>query len=401
MDYLERGRPGYLRATLALFAGAFVTFALLYVMQPLLPALSRQYGVDPAASSLAVSMTTGALAVAMLFVPGLSDRWGRKRVMQTAILAASLVCLLVAGAPSFPLLLVLRVVQGVALAGFPAIAMTYVTEEFSPGSQGQAMGLYVSGTTLGGMVGRILTGALTDLWGWRAAVVWMGVLCLAISAWFIFALPRPRHFSPQPLPLADLARRLTAAAREPAAIGLYAAAFLLMGGFVSVYNYLTYQLLAPPYRLSQTWTSLIFLVYLAGTVSSAWMGRWGDQVGKARAMIASTLLGLAGIALTLLTPLGGKILGLAIFTFGFFGAHSTASSWVPRLVGAWRAQASSLYLLCYYAGSSVVGTVGGWCWIAGGWPTLVALVGMLYGLVLPITAYTHRHTSARQVRGAA
>jgi YNFM family putative membrane transporter len=400
LDYLERGRPGYLRATLALFAGAFVTFAVLYVTQPLMPELSRQFGVGPAVSSLSLSMATGALAVAMLWVPGLSDRWGRKRVMQTALLLSAALSVAIAFAPSFALLLVLRAVQGALLAGFPAIAMAYVTEEFDPRSQGRAMGLYVSGTTLGGMVGRIVTGALTDLWSWRVAIAVIGGISLALALWFMFALPRPRHFSPRPLPARELLHRLGQAARHPAAAGLYALAFVLMGGFVSMYNYISYLLTEPPYGLSQTLAGLIYLVYLAGTLSSAWMGRVADRIGRSRALRISIAVAMVGLIITLLPPVPAKVAGLVWFTFGFFGAHATASSWVPRIVGPYKAQASSLYLLLYYAGSSIVGTVGGWCWSGGGWGAVVALVMVLYAAGYAFETWVTRALSKQRMARA-
>ena len=199
MSYIQRGQVGYVRATLALFAGAFITFAILYTTQPIMPELSRQFHVSPAVSSLSLSFATAALAVSMLWVSGVSDRWGRKRLMAVSLFSSAALSILVAVAPNYPTLLALRTLQGIVLAGFPSIAMAYVNEEFHPNSAGMAMGLYVSGTSIGGMSGRIITGVLTDAFSWRIAVLVIGIISMVLATWFWFNLPRPAHFSPRGL----------------------------------------------------------------------------------------------------------------------------------------------------------------------------------------------------------
>lgn len=176
MSYIERGQRRYIEATAALFAGAFVTFAVLYTTQPIMPELSRQFGITPATSSLSLSFATLGLAVSMLWVSGISDAWGRKRMMTVSLILCSLLSILLSFAPDFRTLLILRAVQGVALAGFPSIAMAYINEEFDRLYSGAAMGLYVSGTSIGGMVGRMITGAITDAFSWRIAILCVGVL---------------------------------------------------------------------------------------------------------------------------------------------------------------------------------------------------------------------------------
>lgn len=387
MSYLERGRPDYLRATLSLFAGAFVTFAILYTTQPILPDLSRQFHVSPTAASLSVSAATGALAISMIFVSGLSDIWGRKRLMSASLVLSAILAIVVSVSPSLLALIALRAVQGVALAGFPSIAMAYVNEEFQPASAGGAMGLYVSGTSIGGMVGRMITGALTDAFSWRVAVLILGILSLLIAVAFWVFLPRPSNFSPRRLSTRQQFERLGTALGKPALLGVYGLGFLLMGGFVTTYNYVSYDLMGSPYQLSQTWVGMIFLVYLTGTVSSALMGRVADSMGRATSVQISVALSVMGIAVTLAEGLVWKILGLALFTVGFFGGHAVASSWVGRLAPKTRAQASSLYLLFYYTGSSVVGSVGGGFWSQYHWPGVVTLVGGLFVLAFALSGW--------------
>src|SRR6185437_6494715 len=158
--------PGMRRVRLGLFAAALATFALLYTPQPLLPLLSADFRTSPAASSLVMSAGTGALAVAIIGVSSLSEVFGRRRVMVVSALAAVLLGLAASPSPSLGLLVVIRVAQGFALAGVPAVAMAYLAEEVEAFSLGRAMGLYIAGNAIGGLSGRVIAGALAEDGGW-------------------------------------------------------------------------------------------------------------------------------------------------------------------------------------------------------------------------------------------
>ncbi|WCK54054.1 MFS transporter [Aneurinibacillus sp. Ricciae_BoGa-3] len=385
MSYLQQGSPAFHKANYALFAGGFVTFAILYDVQPLMPIFSKEFNVSPAVGSLSLSATTCALAVSMLIVGSLSESWGRKPVMAISLLVSSILVMLTALSPSFMSLLGMRIIQGIVLAGLPAIAMAYLGEEVDPASLGVAMGLYISGNSIGGMAGRIITGSITDFFSWRIAMGSIGIISLACSLWFWFNLPASRNFKPKPLNLRNLFFSLLHHLRDPGLLCLYGISFLLMGSFVTLYNYIGFQLVEPPYRLSQTVVGWIFIVYLMGTFSSTWMGRLADKIGRRKVLWIGLLIMLAGACITLSPNLALKIAGIAIFTFGFFGSHSIASSWVGRRAKTEKAQASSLYLFFYYLGSSVAGTAGGFFWMHFGWPGVIGLICILLLLAFPLS----------------
>ncbi len=136
--------------------------------------------------------------------------------------------------------------------------------------------------------------------------------------------------------------------------------------------------------LGQTAVGAIFLVYLAGIASSAWVGNLAGRVGRRKVLWAMILVMLAGVALTLPQSLWAIVAGIAVLTFGFFGAHSVASSWIGRRALHAKAQASSLYLFAYYVGGSVIGSVGGLFWSRMGWNGVAALVGALLLTALAI-----------------
>ena len=383
---VTHGTSAFLRTNLGLFAAGFATFALLYCVQPLMPLLSADFGVSAASASLALSLTTGLLAVSMPVAGTLSEIWGRKPMMAVSLLVSAVLTIICAALPYWPMLLLVRALTGVTLSGLPAVAMAYVGEEMHPRSLGLAMGLYVGGSGLGGMAGRLLSGVITDVWGWRTALTVLGALGVLCAAIMWRGLPASRYFVPREPHLPSLLRAFGRHLQDPALTLLFAEGFLLMGSFVTVYNYVSYRLLAPPFSLSQTDIGLIFTVYLCGIVSSTWAGGLVGRFGRATVLPAALALMLAGNLLTLSNSLWLIVLGISMTTAGFFGGHSVASAWVGTRARTSKAQASSLYLFAYYLGSSVVGSLGGVFWHLGAWPAVIAMTSALVVVALGIAA---------------
>ena len=375
--------PGMRRVRLGLFSAALATFALLYTPQPLLPLLSADFRTGPAASSLVMSAGTGALAVAIIGVSSLSEVFGRRRVMVVSALAAALLGLAAPLSPSLGVLVAIRVAQGFALAGVPAVAMAYLAEEVEASSLGRAMGLYIAGNAIGGLSGRVIAGALAEDGGWRVAMAGVSGVGLACAVAFAVLLPRSSFFTPVPLLRArELLASLRANLADTGLLRLYLIGFALMGAFVTVFNYLTFRLSAAPFRLPTTVIGALFVVYLAGTCSSAGAGRLADRFGRFPVLWAAVLITAGGVLLTLPASLPVIGAGMIVMTAGFFAAHSVASGWVGGRARVAPAQASALYLCLYYVGSSIAGSAGGVFYAQGGWPGTVIFVLTLLAVAL-------------------
>ena len=400
-DHIHKGTPEFRATTLGMFAAGFATFALLYCVQPLMPVFAREFGVSAAQSSLPLSLTTGFLAPAMIVAGAFSETRGRTQMMVGSLLASAVLTVLCAFAPRWGVLLVLRTLAGVTFAGLPAVSMAYLSEEIHPTSIGLAMGLAIGGNGLGGMIGRLLTALIADLLSWRYALGAIGLLGItaAIVAWR--TLPPSRHFTARRLDVRTLFHLFWTQLRNPRLVGLYALGFLLMGAFVTTYNYITYHLLAPPYQLSHATVGFIFVVYLVGIFASAWIGSLADRAGRARVLLLMVGIMLFGIGLTVLRPLVLVILGIAVVTFGFFGGHSVASSWVGLRAREAKAQAAALYLFFYYLGSSVAGSAGGVFWDTAGWKGVAGFVAAMLVVAISIALATARGDRAALSRTAA
>ncbi len=378
------------RATLALSLGSLLVFINLYAPQPLLPDLREAYGVSTLVVGLVMSLATLALAASLLVFGPLSDAIGRAGIMRLSLLAAGLLSLALALAPNFETLLVLRTLQGFVLGGLPAVAIAWMGDEFEPDAMLAAVGLYIGANTLGGISGRVVGGGMGELGGSASGFLAVGLITLAGVALFWKLLPPSRGFTPRRFELAGAVADLGAHLRNPTLLSAY-----LLGGlnfliFINQYSYITFRLAAPPFDLGATLLGLIFLTYLGGTLGSSLSGRLVRHLSQPACMMMGIAIFMAGTLVTLSDSLPLILVGLTINAFGFFVAHSMASSWVGRHARQARGSASALYLVFYYTGASL-GVF--WLepfWHLGGWRGVALGSWLVLGVTLSIAIWLWR-----------
>ncbi|ARF57104.1 MFS transporter [Streptomyces gilvosporeus] len=393
---LHPGGPGYRRMSFALFAAGVATFALLYSTQALLPAISSDLDVSPDQASWTVSAATLGLALGVIPLSAVSERLGRRTLMTASLAVASLIALLVPFAPSLGVLIALRTVQGVALAGLPASAMAFLAEEVRARALVAAIGLFVAGNSIGGMSGRIVTGWVAQGWGWRAALGAVGLMAVVCAVAFRLLVPKARHFVPRSVGPRALARTLAGHLGNPLLRRLYAIGALFMTVFGAVYTVIGYRLVAEPFNLPQGIVGSIFVVYLVGTVSSAAAGKLVARMGRRGALYLAVGATTTGLLLSLTDTVAAVLTGLILITAGFFAGHAVASSAVSRTATTARAQASALYQCAYYIGSSLGGALGAAAFRASGWPGTVALGLVALAAAASITLYATRKAVVEQ-----
>lgn len=369
--------PGHRRVLVALVAIGMTTFVQLYYPQALIPAISRDFAVDASQAALTVSGATIGLAVAALGWSWVANRIGRARAMTIAIVAAAAIGLALPFVTSFPVLILLRIAQGIALGGTPALALAYLSEQVSRRDAMAAGATYISGTVVGGLVGRLIAAPIADVSDWRVAALVAGCVSALGAGVAVTTLPRERRdrLSPataRPRP-AGVWPGMVANLTNPGQLALYAQAFFLMGAQVAVFNYLGYRLELEPFSLPPALTAVIFLAGLSGAVSARLAATLAGRFGRRRVLLASSLTMVAGAASTIPDRLPSVLIGLLLFTTAYFSAHSIASGWVGPMATTGIAQATSLYTLFYYAGSSLFGWLGGLAFAAG-WTGTASMV---------------------------
>ncbi|GAA3540591.1 MFS transporter [Amycolatopsis ultiminotia] len=376
------------RVKVAVAAAGFTSFALLYAPQPVLPQLAQQYHLDPGGASLAVSVATGALAIGVLPIAALSEVVGRRPVILASVVVSTVLGLLLPLMPDYSLLLVLRAIQGVAIAGFPGVATAYLVERLGKTGVAAAVGAMIAGNSIGGMTGRLATGFTAGPLGWRGALYVVAGISLVCAVVTVVSLPpSTRQPGEERQRVRAVAAGLLAAVSRPVLLAQYAVALLGMGSFVALYNAAGFRLTGAPLNLTPAIASLVFLAYALGSVSSATAGRLAARVGRRRALFGALLAMAIGGALTIPDSLPLIVVGFVVLTAAFFAAHAIANSWAaadaPENA---RGQVGGLYTLMYYLGSSIGGAVGsvvygqaGWGWLIGAVVIWLALAAVAVG----------------------
>jgi YNFM family putative membrane transporter len=394
MQYIESGSPEYRRTFLCMLLGSTVTFAILYSPQTLINTFSKQFNLSPSTASFTISFATFTLAVSLLFMTVFSNTWGRKKIMGVSLLLASLLNILAAFSPNFKTLICIRIIQGIAMSGFPAIAMTYLSEEILPSQIGRIMGIYVSGSAFGAFIGRVMVSTLTDFFSWNIAILVLGLFSLICSLLFWMYLPESQNFKKVNLSFANLKSGLTSGIKNKNLLYIYGMGFLLLGVYVALFNYISFPLSKPPFHLSQTLIGFLFICQLAGSWSSYVFGKLTEKYSRTSLISLAIVMAFVGSLMTLSSNIFILIIGLILFASGFLAAHSIASGWVGLLSDPRsKAYASSLYLLFYYTGSSVIGWSGGIFLTHFGWNGVIFMIGGLLiftGLLVMIISKSFR-----------
>ncbi len=389
--FIRSGTPVFIRVSFGLFLAGFSTFALLYCVQPLLPMFADHFHVTPATSSLALSLCLASLALSIMVLGALSQQLGRKGLMLTSMLLASAFNMAAAVAPGWHGLLIARAIEGLALGGLPAVAMAYLAEEVDPEDLPKAMGIYVGGTAVGAMLGRVGLGLMTEFVSWQEAMQVMGVLTTLAALGFAFLLPPSSHFEKSSdTSLSFHVSAWLAHLSNRSLQRLYMIGFCLTGVFSTVYNYLSFRLFEAPYNMGPFAVSLIFLLYLIGTLSSSVSGTLIGRFGQRNLLLVAFSLTLLGLGVTLFQPLVLICVGVALITSGFFLGHSVVSGAVGLAAEGNKGHASSLYLLFYYVGASFIGYLGGWFWHLSGWNGLAGLTACLALVALMVSSRVGR-----------
>jgi MFS transporter, YNFM family, putative membrane transport protein len=379
--------------------GSAAMFATMYSTQAILPELGRAFGVSASASGLTVSVLIAALAVGAWIWGPLSDRIGRRRSLIVASTLLVVPTAAAAIAPTFPLLLAVRVAQGLCMPGLLTVGVPYIAEVYAPRIGSRAVGLYLSSLVAGGLVGRIGVALVTDVAGWRVALGVLALLPLAAS------LALRRLLPPEPVSGAAGDRVDRAAVglllRNRTLIAATVAGSSLFFGFVAAFTYVDYRLERPPFAEPPAAASLVFVLWIFGAVGPT-AGRLAGRLGWRRIAFAALGLSAAGLVLALVSSLPLLVAGLALFALANFAGVTATQIGVAEATEQHRGVASALYYSTYYVAGGLGGYLPGRAYEAFGWSGVIvlALVGFAVGIgaLTVLAGREARQRVARQLR---
>ena len=362
------------RETWALQAGTVVAYADMYLTQPILPVLSREFGVGPARAGMTVSAVVLAIAGASAFYGPLADALGRRRVIALALGLLALSTAACALAPSLPALVALRALQGLFVPGMTAVSVAYAGDRWNAADLGAVVGGLIGASVVGGLVGRVGGGLIAAQTGWRAAFVVFAVLTALAAAGV------GRELSPLRTSAAagmgEAWRGMAGHLRNRRLVGAYLVGATMFFGWIGLFTYLPYLLSAPPFDLSTSLVSSVFLVYAIGVLVSPLAGRLSARVSPTLLVAVGLTVEAIGLLATLHASLPTIILGLLLVVAGTFTAQAVVPAFVNREAHGAKGGASALYLAFYYLGGTLGSLLPGLAWERWGWPgVLTSCVG--------------------------
>lgn len=367
-------------AIAALYAATLIVYADMYLTQPILPVLSQEFGIAPATAGLSVSAVVLAIAVASAGSGPLSDVLGRKRIMVWSCTLLTLPTLLCALAPSFELLLLFRAMQGICIPGLTAVAVAYLGDRFPATALGALVGGWIATTVGGGLTGRVMSGLITDMFGWRTVFVgFAGLTFFCAMAMAVFLPPDPPHAAPG---WVSAFRGMADHLRDRRLVGAYVIGGALFFGFLGLYTYLPYYLTAAPFSLSPTLVALAYLTYLAGVIVSPLAGRLSLRVPRQTLISAGLVIAMVGMLGTLIPVVALIGISLLVLCGGVFAAQAVAPAYVNATAARARGSASALYLMSYYIGGTLGAVVPGLAWQTMGWPGVIGVCLSAMGVAL-------------------
>ncbi|TEW54416.1 MFS transporter [Psychromonas sp. RZ22] len=385
----------YYQVSAALAFGSFLVFCNLYLFQPMLPILADHFSVS--ATKINWLLAAGTFTLALMLLPWAfaSELIGRRKVLLISLFLLPLIGLTSLLTNNLTLLIISRALMGMALAGFTAVAVAYMAEEFSAKAFSHGIGAYISANSLGGISGRIFGGMITDHFNWQTAIACMALLSLIGAIIVALVLPKQKQVCYQTSQLSQYHRIVIQHLKNKK---IFFA--MLIGGvnfalFINIYTVTGFRLVSAPYSLPVSIASMIFLCYLSGTISSRLVGIWCQYFNPVIGMLFGAIISLIGLLVTSNDSLIIIIIGLNLLSFGAFFTHSLAYGWVSQQAKNAKSTATALYLVHYYVSGSIGGFYLIYCWQHGGWEKVMMGAGLLYFTVFTLCWRLYSHTQKK------
>ncbi len=361
----------------AIATAGFTAMLNMYAPQAVLPLMSEEFGVGPAAISQIMTVSALAVALTAPFTGVIADVLGRRFVIAIAIALLVVPGVMMGLSQSLEALLLWRFVQGLLLPPIFAVSVAYIGAEW-PASEATAVtGTFIAATAVGGFGGRMITAALAEPIGWREALLADAAITALCAVIVIALLPRERSFV-HGTTLATSLRQMMKHVRNPRLLATFGVGFGIMFNFLAAFTYLGFRLAAPPFSLSTAAIGAVFVTYLISIVTAPFTGLLVSRLGRRKFGMIALSVWLCGILLTLAPSLPVIILGLFMITGSGFYVQVCCQSFVATNAREGNSSAVGLYVTSFYIGGSFGGFVPGLLWNTTGWPGVVWLiVGML------------------------
>lgn len=385
----------YFRLQFIVFTLVAASFTNIYVTQPVLPILQKEFSVDMVLVSFSVSAVILGIAISNLPFGFLADRFPIHPIILTGGVLVAVAGLVCAATKDLWVLIGARFLQGIFIPALTTCLAAYLAKTLPTARLNVVMGSYVSATVLGGLCGRLLGGFIHQPLHWRYAFVSASILTLMATLIAVRGLPRDSSetgLQSSSVGFIELLKRWDLLRIYLCAMGSFAV-------FSSIFNYLPYRLTAKPFGFSTEMATLLYLAYVVGIFIGPTAGKISNRFGSGNTLLAGSFVMVGALLLMLVPSVIAIIMGLLAICTGFFSIHAAAVGALNRKLSSGQGRANALYVMFYYMGGWLGITGTGLAYKIGGWSALVYFSLLLLVIPLGVGTLERKDNSIRLSAG--
>nr|WP_310833260.1 MFS transporter [Paenibacillus typhae] len=379
--------------TLLFAVACGMSVANIYFAQPLLDALSSEFGIDYSTIGIVITITQVFYALGLLLLVPLGDLLNQRRLIIGQMLLSVTALLIVGTASSSTVLF-----AGMAVVGLLAVVtQTLVASAATmaaPAERGRVLGLVTSGVVIGILLARSIAGILTDLAGWRSVYLVSAVLMLLMVCALFRALPnfeREKELLSYPQLLKSV---LLLFAQERILRIRATLCLLIFTAFSILWTSLVLPLSSAPLSLSHTAIGAFGLAGVAGALAAARAGRLADQgLGQRTTGVALILLLISWLLIGYTEhSLLALVVGIVLLDLAVQAVHVTNQSMILTLRPEARSRLTAGYMVFYSIGSATGSITSTYIYAYFGWNGVCLLGASVSAFALLFWAMTRRIT---------
>ncbi len=392
---MESSRAPVPVALLAVSAGVIV--ANLYYNQPLLALMAASFGVTEEAVGIIPTVTQLGYGAAMLLLVPLGDRYERRSLIVLMTWASVAALLLVAFAPSLPLLAAASLLLGTT-SMVPQYVVPYAATAAAPHERGKVVGTVMGGLLIGILLSRTVSGVVGQRFGWRvmylAAALAMVVAAVVLRARLPPQSPEPEQRS---VPVRVLYGSIFGIVRDEPVVRLHSIiGGLAFASFSVFWSTLAFQIGGPPFHMGSGVVGAFGVVGVVGAIAAPLVGRFADQRDSRIVNVAALLVTL--LSFGVFAAFGSSLLGLGVgvilMDLGVQANHISNQTRIFSLNPAMRNRLNTVYMSTYFAGGALGSAIGAVAWHAARWNG-VCLAGAALNATALVVFYFARRVVPR------
>lgn len=365
--------------------------ANIYYAQPLLDAISNEFGITHSSVGIVITITQVCYALGLLLLVPLGDLLNRRWLIAGQMLVSVLALIAVGTSPTSMVLFI-----GIASVGLLAVVtqtlVAFAATLAAPAERGRTVGVVTSGIVMGILLARTFAGILMDLAGWRSVYLVSAVLTLIVACVLFRVLPHSEH-KRESLSYLQLLRSLFTLFAQERILRIRAVLCLMIfTAFSILWTPLVLPLSAPPLSLSHTAIGAFGLAGVAGALAAARAGRLADRgLGQRATGAALILLLISWLPISYTQhSLLALIVGIVLLDLAVQAVHVTNMSMILTLRPEARSRLTAGYMIFYSIGSATGSIASTGIYANSGWNGVCLLGAIVSASALLFWALTRR-----------